>query len=56
MADPVRIALQNLVDRLTEVEASPEFQNVWVIAHIHGFEYTGPNYAKELEAAREALK
>lgn len=48
-------ALGSLVTKLDVVHRSPEFQGAMVMAHIHGVDYQGPNYATELDAARAAL-
>lgn len=51
---PLR-ALQALVDKLDAVHADPQMQSIWILAHIHGYSYTGPTYSVELAAARDAL-
>lgn len=46
-------ALRNLVDKLDAVQPTVE---AWaVLAHVHGQRYDGPNYAVELQSARELL-
>jgi hypothetical protein len=50
------VAAKALVDKLDEVHASPAMQSVWVMNHIHGGRYDGPNYAEELKALRAALE
>jgi hypothetical protein len=55
-AGKVREALWALIDKLDALEASPEYNGVWNSYRVHGGRYTGPNYAEELKAARQALK
>jgi len=52
----IRSALEALVAKLDAVHADPNYQGVWTLAHVHGVEYRGPKYGKELEAARAALQ
>lgn len=40
--------LENLVDKLKEVNNSKEYQSVWTLYKSHGFIYNGPVYDKEL--------
>ena len=48
-------ALNGLVDRLDETNASPEFKSVWTLHHVHGGRYAGPTWVDALERARAAL-
>ncbi len=48
-------ALQGLVNKLDLVAADPQFQSMAVMALIHGQTYGGPNWAKELAAAKALL-
>jgi hypothetical protein len=48
-------ALSGLVNKLDEVEASPEYKGVWGLYYVHGGKYSGPQYGDERDAAREAL-
>jgi len=49
------VALQTLIVKMDEVHASPEYRGVWTLYHVHGGEYEGPNYVKEIETAKKAL-
>ena len=51
-----REALQNLVERLDEIHAHPEFKSVWTMYAVHGGQYRGPTWVDALEAARVVLK
>jgi len=48
--------LRALVDQITVVGKSPDYLSVWTMAKIHGLEYKGPTYEKELEDARVFLE
>ena len=48
-------ALEGLVNRLDEINAHPEFKNVWTLHHVHGGRYAGPTWVEPLEAARAVL-
>ncbi len=48
-------AAQALVSKLDEVHASPAMQAVWVLHHVHGGNYVGPQYGEELKALKTAL-
>jgi hypothetical protein len=50
-----RHLLLELVSKLDEVYAHPQYRAVWESAWIHGCRYGGPTYERELKAAREAL-
>ena len=45
--------LRNLVDKLDAIDKV--VTGVFVMAAIHGCEYSGPNYGEELKAARKVL-
>ena len=45
--------LRNLVDKLDTIDKA--VTGVFVMAKIHGCEYSGPNYGEELKAARKVL-
>ena len=51
-----RDALRKLVLVIDAVEASPSYQGVFVLNHIHGGKYIGPTWEDELAAARKALE
>ena len=46
-------ALRNLVDKLDAIDKV--VTGVFVMAAIHGCEYSGPNYGEELKVARKVL-
>lgn len=52
----VRTALQALVDKLTAIEGDKSFQGIWTYLHVHGYEYTGPDWRDALDDARQALR
>lgn len=52
--DP-REVLKALVEKLDSVNADPCYAAVWAMYHGHGGRYTGPNYIKELAAAKALL-
>lgn len=49
-------ALENLVNKLEEINKSEAYKAVWFMYMNHGMEYKGPNYGEELDAARKVLK
>ena len=51
----VRNALAALVNKLDAVVSDPSFGQVFTSAYMHGIEYTGPDFGKELEEAKRAL-
>jgi hypothetical protein len=51
----VREAAQRLVAKLDIVHDDPAYQSVWTLHQVHGGQYSGPQYAEELEALRLAL-
>jgi len=50
-----KVALENLVKKLEDIEKNDSFKGVWVMAHVHGYVYTGPSWTFELEAAQALL-
>ncbi len=44
-----------LVEKIDEVSTSQDYIGVFALASVHGFEYNGPNFFKELEDLREAI-
>lgn len=50
-----REALRALVNKIRGAENSPSYQSVWIIAHLHGHRYIGPNWKDELEAVEKLL-
>lgn len=54
--NPTRMALENLVNKIEEIEADKSFQSIWANAYIHGYQYTGPNFQKELDEAKRILE
>lgn len=53
---PARTALSNLVSQLDAVHQDERYKSVWMLHMIHGGNYTGPKYEKELTATRVALE
>lgn len=51
----VEEALRNLIHAIDTVQWSQEYQGVWNYALMHGLDYQGPTYNKELAEARELL-
>ena len=51
----LRDLLENLCEALRYVHADPDYVAVWVTAQMHGGEYKGATYTKELAAAEEYL-
>jgi len=49
------IVLENLVDKLIQLENNPQFRSVWLHFFNHGGVYNGPRYADELQAACDYL-
>jgi len=47
---------RELCEKLEEVNNSEEYKGVWGYMANRGFNYTGPTYAKELEALQNALE
>lgn len=45
----------NLVKALEATHASESFKNVWSLAQVHGVEYKGPTYKKELSELRKEV-
>ena len=54
-ASPYKQALQNLVAKLEQIHADPQYQSVWTLSMIHGAHYSGPTYEAELNAAKRVL-
>jgi len=52
----LREALSALTNKLEAVHADSRYETVWRIAHLHIGPYEGPQYDKELLAARQALE
>jgi hypothetical protein len=50
-----RQTLKALIDKLDVIAADPQFQSMAVMSYIHGVQYTGPNWATELAAAKAFL-
>jgi hypothetical protein len=51
----LREALENLVNKLTEIHGNSEYQSVWIMSQMHNGPYVGPSYEGELNAAKAAL-
>jgi len=52
----VSIPAQKLVDKLDEVDSSPQMNAVWTLAYTHGNVYKGgPTYGDELQTLRTTL-
>jgi len=55
MADEYKNALTKLVMKIREVHKDPGYTSVWGMAMIHGHNYNGPTYEKELREAGDLL-
>jgi hypothetical protein len=51
----LRALVAELVAKLDAVHDDPQYKGVWTLAHVHGYNYTGLTYTKELQAVKEAL-
>lgn len=51
-----REAFVALVKKLDEINENKSFQGIWAHAFVRGYQYDGPTYEHELEAARLALE
>ena len=51
-----REALEALVAKLEAIGLNEQFKSVFTLAWVHGQNYTGPNWEKELKDAKEVLK
>jgi len=51
----VQKAAKRLEKKLTEIENHPSYKSVWTIASVHGCQYDGPNYSKEIAELRKVL-
>lgn len=51
----IREALRELVAKLEQIQASPEYGGIWCFLEAHGVRYKGPNWADALDNARAAL-
>lgn len=54
--EQMREALKGLVERLLLIHDDPQYIAVWTIFQTHCGPYRGPQYVRELEAARTALE
>ena len=45
----------NLVKAMEAVHASEDFKGVWALAQVHGVEYKGPTYKKELAELKKEV-
>jgi len=45
-----------LAEKLNKIIKSPEYSSVFVMAHNHGFPYTGETFGNELKDLEKALK
>jgi hypothetical protein len=45
-----------LVKKMDEVGNDPAYQGVWTLAQLHFGPYKGPQYVKELDALKAALR
>ena len=48
--------LRALVNKIDAVHNHSEYRYIWELAFSHGHKYAGPQYVKELDAARELLE
>lgn len=46
----------DLVEKLRELQSSPDFAAVFTLYYIHGGQYTGPNFETELINMMDALE
>jgi len=53
--EELRRASKQLADRLDLIGKSDEYKAVFTFAMVHGVEYNGPNYSKELKAVETLL-
>ena len=53
--EELRRASQKLADQLDQIGNSEEYKAVFTSAMVHGVEYTGPTYSKELKAVKKLL-
>ena len=51
-----KIALENLVKKIEEIENNDSFKSMFSVSYVHGIRYSGPNWSKELNEAKEVLK
>lgn len=49
------LALSGLVAKLDAIEGDPGYASVFALAKLHGAEYHGPTWEREIEAARAVL-
>jgi hypothetical protein len=54
--EPLTKALGDLLDRLDEITGHPQFKAAFQLAALHGQEYSGPQWARVVAAARRALR
>lgn len=52
----VEKAARKLVDRMSEIQDGPEYQEVWTLAHVHGQSYRGRAWKAEFEQLRSILE
>lgn len=51
-----KTVLENLVKKIEEIENNDSFKSMFTISYVHGIKYSGPNWIKELNDAKEVLK
>lgn len=54
--EPYIQALENLVNKVEDIDAHPSFKGMQSLYYIHGFKYDGPNWKAEIDTAKELLK
>ena len=51
----LRQTLQDLTDKLDLIANDEQFKGMFVLHHVHGGTYSGPNWSVEFEAAKKVL-
>ena len=51
----LRTVLDALVQKLDKINSHSSYRYIWDLAFAHGHKYDGPQYDKELDAARNLL-
>src|SRR5882762_3052110 len=50
--DAIQAKTIALLDKLDMIEAHESFRGIWPFLHVHGYEYSGPNWKDEVAAIR----
>lgn len=48
-------ALRDLVSKMDEVQHHEKYRQIWEVAYLHGYPYTGPDWVRETIAAKALL-